>query len=293
MGQHRIQRQLLKAFSFQGRQLNSREIWWLKTDGQQPVSRSIARVGYFEVDCSKGVDDYITTLEDNFKERLRQFSKGTFTRTNVGREIYDFVAMHYVRSHAFNLQIKYIVGECRRNSRLTRLQAEAEYTRLTSHQDVELFRDLVDSVARTLTHYILYPLVTTGQQLFLTSDKIIYAGKFDVGQQETFVWFPLSPSTGLRIMSERRVGQILGPIEVHRQLGQIRLAKVPEAPILRCQAPERQNTSAQFADTINGLMVLGSTELYAGSRAAIDTAFQTVEQPVGYRYKPTNGSTLP
>ena len=184
MGQHRIQRQLLKAFSFQGRQLNSREIWWLKTDGQQPVSRSIARVGYFQVDCSKGVDDYITTLEDNFKERLRQFSKGTFTRTNVGREIYDFVAMHYVRS----THLIYKLNTSSVNVGGTRGLPVYKPKRNTHGSPrikmSEVFRDLVDSVARTLTHYILYPLVTTGQQLFLTSDKIIYAGKFDVGQQK-------------------------------------------------------------------------------------------------------------
>ena len=60
MGQHQIQRQILRNFSFEGRQPNSREVWFLTTSGYQPISRSVDRVGLFEVDCSEDVDRYIT-----------------------------------------------------------------------------------------------------------------------------------------------------------------------------------------------------------------------------------------
>ena len=62
MGQHQIQRQILRNFSFEGRQPKSRETWLLTTSGYQPISRSIDHVGFFEVDCSEDVDYYITDL---------------------------------------------------------------------------------------------------------------------------------------------------------------------------------------------------------------------------------------
>ena len=98
MGQHRIQKQILRNLSFGGRQSNSRETWYLRTVGSRPTEHSIRSVGVFKVDCSEDVDDYITDLEEGFKDSLRRFSHGNFTKTDVGREIYDFIAMHYVRS---------------------------------------------------------------------------------------------------------------------------------------------------------------------------------------------------
>ena len=286
MGQHRIQKQILKAFSFAGSQPESREVWCLKSDGFQPVSRSISRLGFFEVNCSESVDDYITALEDTFKDPLRHFSHGTFVRTDVGREAYDFIAMHYVRSQAFRLQIEHVVRACQRNSGLTQSQTEAEFKRLTSHQDIRVFKGLVDSVARTLTHYLLCPLVIIGPSSFLTSDKIIYAGTVESAQRETFVWFPLSPTTGLCLKSDGHVGQILGPrVEVNRQSGRIRFEQLPEAPILRCQKPSSQEVTADFVNAMNGLMVQGSTQLYSPARATIDSTLQNSEQPSGYRYQ--------
>ena len=93
MGQHRIQRQILRNFSFGGRQPNSRETWHLNKSSYCPTERSIRGVGVFSVDCSEDVDDYITNLENGFKDSLRRFSQGDFTKADVGREIYDFIAM--------------------------------------------------------------------------------------------------------------------------------------------------------------------------------------------------------
>ena len=114
VGQHRVQRQILRNFSFGDRQLNSRETWWLNTGSYQPARRSTNRVGFFEVNCSEDVDGYITEHENTFKEPLRRFSQGEFTRTDVGRELYDFIAIHYVRSQACRRQIEHLVSECKR-----------------------------------------------------------------------------------------------------------------------------------------------------------------------------------
>ena len=110
MGQHRIQKQILRNFSFGGRQPNSRETWYLNTYSYRPAERSIRGVGVFKVDCSKGVDEYITDLENGFKDTLRRFSRRDFTKADIGREIYDFIAMHYVRSQACRLQVEYVVA---------------------------------------------------------------------------------------------------------------------------------------------------------------------------------------
>ena len=288
MGQHRIQRQLLRNFSFVGRQPNSRETWYLSTSSYRPVERSIRGVGIFEVDCSKGVDDYITDLENGFKDTLHRFSHGDFAMADVGRDIYDFIAVHYVRSQACRLQIKHVVDKCRQTSRLTQQQAEKELHRLTSHLDVGVFRDLVSSVSRTLTHYLLCPIVLSEPQSFLTSDKIMCASTVESTQRETFVWFPLSPSTGLCLMSDGHAGQILGTaVEVDRQSGRIGFAKSLEAQWLRCQAPSPQEGDSEFVNTLNRMMIEGSTELFATDRNAMDSALRTAELPTGYRYKPT------
>ena len=133
MGQHRVQRQILRSLSFDGRQLNSRETWWLNTGSYQPVRRSTNRVGFFEVNCYEDVDRYIAERETTFKEPLRRFSQAEFTRMDVGRELYDFIAIHYVRSRACRRQIEHLVSECKRTSRLTKLQADMEINRLTSY----------------------------------------------------------------------------------------------------------------------------------------------------------------
>ena len=287
MGQHQIQRQILQNFSFEGRQPNSRQVWYLNTDSYQPAARSVYHVGFFEVDCSEDVDEYIRALENRFKDSLHRFSRGEFTRTDVGRDIYDFIAMHYVRSQACRRQIAHVVRECQRQSRITRSQSDAEYKRLTSYQDVSVFRYLVDSVSRVLTHYVLYPLLLTGPWAFVTSDKIIYASTLESDQRETFVWFPISKSTGFSVLSDGRAGQILGPeVVVNRLTGQLDFAKFPEALFLRCQAPSPQEGSAEFVNTVNGMMVQGSTQICAAERFAIDSALRTAELPTGYRYQP-------
>ena len=169
--------------------------------------------------------------------------------------------------------------------RMQNLGQRRRAMRFTSHQDVTVFKGLVDSVARTLTHYVLYPLVITGSSSYLTSDKIVYAGTVESEQRETFVWFPLSPTTGLCLVSDGHTGQILGPrVEVDRLSGRIRFAKLPESPILRCQAPSPQEVTANFVNTMNGLIVQGSTQLYSATRAAMDSALKNAEQPTGYRY---------
>ena len=189
MRQHRTQRQILRNFAFCGRQRNSLETWWLSTGSFQPSQRSVNRVGLFDVDCSQEVDDYITTLEDRFKEPLQRFSQGTFQRSDFGRGVYDFVAMHYVRSRAFLRQVQYVVDVAHRDLGLTYPQAEAEYKRLTAHQDVEVFSGFVERVASALTHFMLYPVVITNANSFVTSDKIIYAGTVESEKRETVVWF--------------------------------------------------------------------------------------------------------
>ena len=287
MGQHRIQRQILKNFSFEGKQPGSRESWCLKRDSYRPSSRSIDRVGFFEVACSGSVDEYITRHEDEFKEALNLFGDGEFKQEYVGREVYDFIALHYVRSQGFRHQIEYMVGELCRNSKLTQPQAEAEYRRLTSHEDLIVFQRLVDNVASTLTHYVLYPVVTTGSKTFLTSDKIVYAGLSPSELRETFVWFPISPSTGLALISDGHAGQILGPrVQVNRVSGRISFEMIPEAPLLLCQEPSPQEAGEAFFNALNVMMVEGSTELFAADRAAIESAFRKTESPNGYRYQP-------
>ena len=168
---------------------------------------------------------------------LGRFSEGEFKRTEVGRELFDFIAMHYVRSQACRLQIEHLLKEFP----ITHAQAEAEFKRLTLHQDVWVFRDLVDGVSRTLTHYVIRPIVNTGSWGFVTSDKVMYADGAESRERETFVWFPLSPSTGLFLISEGHSGQVLGPlVEVDRPSGRIRFLKLPESPVLRCYEPEPQ-----------------------------------------------------
>ena len=285
MGQHRIQRQILQSFSFQGRQ-KSREAWWLRKDSFKPQPRSIRGVGFFDVACSDGVDQYITDLEAGFKDKLFRFSRGEFAEADVGRETYDFIAMHYVRSRACSLQIQHMVRECWRTGMLTQPQAEQEYRRLTSHQDLRVFRDLVNSVAGVLTHYVLRPLLITGPSQFLTSDKILYAGQDGSKERRNFVWFPLSPWTGLCLTSDDRTGQVLGPIEVNRTLGEISFIKIPESTYLRCQEPELQEQSAEVFTAYNQLLVQGSTELYAAELSTIHFALSYRDFPTGYRYTP-------
>lgn len=288
MGQHRIQRQLLQNFSFPGPQTNSQHTWCLNKGGYRPESRSVDRVGFFEVGCSEAVDDYITKLEDGFKTTLERFSRGEFTYSGMGRETFDFIAVHYVRSQACRRQIEHVVGECNRNLGLAQPQAEAEYKRLTSHQDVSVFEDLVDGVSRTLTNYTMYPAVFTGPLTFVTSDKVMYSGMVESCEKETLVWFPLTPSTGLALMSDGHAGQILGPhMVVNQQLGRINFAKLPEAPILRCQPPEPTEGNEDFVNQFNGMMVQGSTQLYAANRNDIDVALRHANSPTGYRYQPT------
>ena len=286
MGQHRIQKQILRNFSFEGRQRNSRETWCLMADGYRPASRSIGRVGFFEVDCSEEVDEYITGLEGLFKETIRRFSHGEFAGADVGRPLYDFIAMHYVRSQACRLQIRHVVDEFSKNELLNQTQAEAEFNRLTSYQDLAIFDDLVDSVSRMLTHFVIHPILTLSPWSFVTSDKVMYVGVRDSGPRQTFIWFPLSPSTGLALISDGHAGQILGPLRMYRQYGRVEFAKVAEAEVLRSREPSPQQVPEETVDILNGMMVQGSTQLYAAGLDAIESAVRSSEEPTGYRYQP-------
>ena len=211
-------------------------------------------------------------------------------RADVGRDLYDFIAMHYVRSKACRRQIEYMVDECRPHARLTTPQAELEYKRLLSYQDVEVFDDLVDSVSRVLTHYVICPVEITSPLSFVTSDKIVCASTIEFEQQITVAWFPISPSIGLYLDSEGYGGQILGPTVVNRRLGRIGLAKVPAAQWLRCQTPSPLGGGAEVVNALNGMMVEGSPDLYAADLAAMDSALRTAERPTGYRYRPPDNS---
>ena len=255
--------------------------------GHRPARRSIRRVGFFEVDCSEEVDAYVTNLENRFKDPLHRFSQGSFARADVGREVYDFIAMHYVRSQACRLQIEHVLHRCRHDLGLLQEQAEMEFKRLTSHQNLEVFQDLVEGVSGTLTHYLLCPTVMTGSGSFVTSDKIMCASTLETGQRETLVWFPLSPTMGLCLISDGYAGQMLGPVvEVNRQFGRIGFAKLPEAKWLRCQAPSPQEGSEEFFSTLNGMMVEGSTELYATDRDAMGSALLAADTANEFRYRP-------
>ena len=286
MGQHRVQRQILRNFSFPGLQLNSRETWHLETDSFRPSKRSTNRVGFFDVDCSEAVDSYITNRENDFKDKLHRFSAGKIAREDVGRDLYKFIAMHYVRSQACSLQIRHLVDECRRISGLSQRQADSEYNRLTSHQDDKVFVKLVNSVSSVLTHYVVRPVIFSGPWSFLTSDKIMSATTVETDERPTLVWFPISPSIGFCVDSEGFGGQILGPIEVDRQTGTIDFARVTEAQWLRCQAPTPEKGDPAFVAVVNQMMLEGSKELYSADFDAMTSALQTADQPTGYRYQP-------
>ena len=247
-------------------------------------------MGVFNVACSSRVDDYITNLENQLKDKLSLFSRGEFPKTDVGRDTYDLIAMHYVRSQGCRHQIEYMVRECWFNGVLSQPKAEEECQRLTSHQDLRTFRSLVNSVASTLTHYLMTPIIINSSCQFLTSDKIIYVGQAESNERQNLVWFPLSPSIGLALISDNRTGQILGPIAFDPRFGQISFTGVPEAPLLRCQEPTPQDVSDEVVDTYNELMVRGSTELYATSSFTIDSALRHTNGPTGYRYSPASSN---
>jgi len=299
MGQHRIQRQILQSFSFQGRQTGSRETWWLGKKAFKPQPRSIDGIGFFEVGCAEQIDQYITDLENGFKEKLSRFSRGEFRKEDVGRDTYDLIAMHYVRSQACRIQIEHMAREYWRKGVLTHPEAEGEYLRLTSHQDLQVFHSLVNSVASTLTHYVMTPILVNSSSQFLTSDKIVYAGQASSEERQNFVWFPMSPSIGLALISDNHTDQILGPTGVNRRSGRISFAKQPEAPWLRCQRPSPQDVTTEVVNTYNELMVRGSTELYATDCYSIDSALELTDGPTGYSYVPssensrTNRGSLP
>ena len=87
-------------------------------------------------------------------------------------------------------------------------------------------------------HFHAAPQLITGPWPFVTSDKIMCASTVESEQRETFVWFPITPSVGLCLMSDGHAGQILGSVvEVNRQSKRVSFAKSPEARWLRCQAP--------------------------------------------------------
>ena len=137
---------------------------------------------------------------------------------------------------------------------------------------------------------MLYPVSLTGPWPFVTSDKIMCAITVESEERETFVWFPISPSVGLCLKSDGHAGQILGPIvEVNRQSRRIGFAKLAEAQWLRCQEPSPQEGSEDFVNTLNGMMVQGSTQLFASDRNAMDSALRIAELSTGYQYQPTKG----
>lgn len=292
MGQHRIQRQILSNFSFEGRQPNAKEVWWLQAEGYKPTKRSIGGVGFFQVQCSSAVDSYITRLEERFKDSLPRLSAGTIDRPDVGRGMYDFLAMHYVRSLACRLQIEHMVGEFYRRTMLSQPQAESEYIRLSSHRDVRVFQQLVEGVACVLTHYLVVPMVITDSRPFITSDKVMNAAVVESETRQTVVWFPLSPSTGILLESPSNGGQVLGPFVVDGQRGRVAPDQVPEARILRCKKPVSEAGDEAMFNVLNGMMVRGSTELYAADHAHIDSALWSAEAPTGFMYKALSGSEL-
>ena len=286
MGQHQVQKQLLRNFSFPGHQANSRETWYLTTDSYRPSQRSTKGVGFFEVGCSEAVDDFITKREDDFKDKLHRFSAGKITRADVGRDLYDFIAMHYVRSQACSLQIRHLVDTCRREFGLPEHQVDSEYERLASHQDVNVFEELVNSVSGVLTHYVVCPVIFTGPSSFLTSDKIMSASTVEIDGRPTIVWFPVTPSIGFCLDSEGLGGQILGPAEVDRLTGLIKFVRISEARMLRCQAPTPEIGDPAFVAVVNRMMLEGSTKLYSADLDAIEATLHTADQPTGYRYRP-------
>ena len=287
MGQHRVQRQILQNFSFEGRQRNARDTWWLSIGSHQPTARSIRRIGFFEVDCSKAVDDYITNLENQFKDIVQRFGDGDFRQEDVGRETYNFIAMHYVRSLAFRRQIQYVVENLWSQGQLSQPQGEDAYKLLTAYRDVNLFDRLVNQVSAVLTNYMLHPIVNTGARSFVTSDKIMYASRIETDEKETVVWFPLSPSTGLFLKSDGHVGQLLGPfVHADPQSGRVTFLEVPEAPWLRCQEPIPHDVEDPFVNTVNGMMVQASKELYAKDRTELDIALKYAMTPTGFNYAP-------
>lgn len=285
LGQHRIQRQILLNFSFRGRQPKARNVWCLQAEGYEPAQRSIRNVGFFEVSCSPDVDSYIKLLENRFKDYLPRLSSGSFNRADVGRELYDFLAVHYVRSLGCRSQIQHMVGEFWRNSMLSQPQAELEYVRLSSYQDIRVFQQLVASVASVLTHYLVAPVVINGSRPFITANKVMNAAVVESENRQTLVWFPLSPSTGMLLESPANGKQLLGPFAVDRRLGRVTPAKVRESPLLLCKEPVPEDGSEAFFNVLNGMMVRGSTEIYAADRSLIDAALQSPEGPTGFRYK--------
>ena len=204
--------------------------------------------------------------------------------------MYDFLAMHYVRSLACRLQIQHLVREFSRRSMLSHPQAESKYIRLSSHQDVRIFQQLVDNVARVLTHYLVAPVVITGSRPFITSDKVMNAVVVESESRQTLVWFPLSPSSGILLESAADGGQLLGPFAVDCRLGRVTPHKIPEAPLLRCNPPTPEAGNEPFFNVLNGMMVRGSTEMYAADHAHFDSALRSAEPPSRFRYKPISAT---
>ena len=242
------------------------------------------------------VDSLITDLENRFKDQLDRFGKGSFEVRDFGRPLYNFIGMHYVRSHACTLQIRHVLDKFVNASRLSPAQADAEFQRLALHQDPSVFKGLVNSVASTLTGYEIHPVVITGPQEFITSNKIVYAGLVE-SEHRTMVWFPLSPKTGLSLFSDFRAGQILGPVVmVNSTTGRVSFNSPPEPPILKSYAPSPQAGDPRAIKTLNGLMVPGSSELFGTNREVIDDAIAYSELATGdasgYAYKPPTIATI-
>ena len=163
------------------------------------------------------------------------------------------------------------------------LAGEVERPGSTSARTLTILKNLDRKPARlfntlcSVCASIRLDVVMTESPSLLTSNKIMCASTVESDERET-----------LCLVSDGHAGQILGPnVEVHHQFGRIRFAKSPEAAWLRCQAPSPQDGNAEFVNTLNRMMIEGSTELYAADRNAMDSTLRTAELHTEYQYHPT------
>ena len=286
MGQHRIQRAMLNNFAFAGPQMNSKMVWVLEANGQRPYRKSTRNTGFFDIECSPGVDELVSRAEQHFRPVLTDLGKGNFSSFHNGeqhRKLIHFIAFHYVRSNSFSNQVSHLTAILCDHGLLSPDQAALEAARLTSHQHRETYIDLTNAVASCLTYFTFFPLTITGASNFITSDNIL--GVSQTPSKGTSIWFPVGSHHAILAEDESSTKQILGPTKVSN--GRITFLGVPESPILKIQDTTPHEREARFFASMNSYVAKGSKVLFAHTKEDIDLAITSgTEDMSQYVYTP-------